>query len=477
MKDDKGIFFDNLGGGLVTEQAPHKIGDTQFQVSENYDVYPSYTKIRNGYSTVSGVGTTIRNVNWHSTLGYSVSANLYTYVSWKSKIYRSYSGSSNIEYTSDNITWSALSGSPSGCRYITLYRNRLVAISSASVVYFSAFDVDTGWTAYSEGVSGLPTDDLNGGCFPLNTNDDDIPTGLVDIGSGLVILKKWTVATIAGDLPRGRVVWISRGIGCFAPLSVVKFEGFAIFLSYDGIYCVTANKVWKIDKAIETNIRNCISYTTICAGRYYTRYIIWLQTNATTRKCYVFDTATILDNGGGKWWEYTYNSTNTLGVYYMHWTTDARLIAIVNTTGSNWFIVNFQSGNRDNTTAIIATARTKDITTGRFDTTKLPTNVLIASTGSAVSGSSVMAINVYHNSNQKLIVTTSKTLDTSAGVNAKIVYGIDGSLAIPEMPDSTTASAVYRERWSVEVIITQGNDATRIPLYGIGLAFSDRENM
>lgn len=138
-------------------------------------------------------------------------------------------GSASI-YTWDGTTWGAVSGAPSGVKYIATFNGRLYASGhSGSLVQASAIADFNTWTI----PSALT--------LQAQTNDADTPSGLYQIGPHLLVFKRESTSYIDGFGNSDIVVaagatGFSRSVGCIAFRTIVGVGDNAVcWLSTRGV--------------------------------------------------------------------------------------------------------------------------------------------------------------------------------------------------------------------------------------------------
>ena len=260
-------------------------GTTKVLASSNDDVYlltgsGTWTSIHNNAS-LNGAAV---NFTTYNDLCIFVSLNLTT------QKYTGTGSSSNLGGTP-----------PSNAKYITSHRNRVwIANTSAgkSRLHYSALDNPEDWTTSGDA-----------GFLDIGKADGEQITGIVSVGSRLVIFKQNSTWVVKNGTPSTFVVEkISSSVGCVAPRTIVAGEKFALFLSNDGVYAANESGVALMSYNIQPDFDSMSNATKslACAGKLRTQYWLCVDTDSDS----VNDTAYVLDYVYGIWSKYTNKKEN-----------------------------------------------------------------------------------------------------------------------------------------------------------------------
>lgn len=117
-------------------------------------------------------------------------------------------------------------------------------------------------------------------------------TGLMSLEQGILIFKQAAIYSFTFTSLYGDVIFypqlVSASIGCLSPRSIVKFDGFGIFLGIDGVYSVSLSTPPDlISEAIATYFDSSFSgypaiitnNATAVAVRHGGKYLIWFTSN------------------------------------------------------------------------------------------------------------------------------------------------------------------------------------------------------
>lgn len=198
---------------------------------------------------------------------------------------------------SSGAAFSNLLGTPpSNAKFIFVFKNRLVILSSSagrSRVHWSAPGAPEDWTV------------ANGAGFQdLDANDGDEITGGAVVGSVLIVFKKrgaWAMLGIGPPNDTFTFRKIQAPTGCVASRSIVTYDNAVVYLSATGVHQISESLVWG---NLSPNIRydiEAISKTGAAAGRLRDRnYVLAYDSDADGKNdaAYKLD----LENGTWDWW-------------------------------------------------------------------------------------------------------------------------------------------------------------------------------
>lgn len=193
---------------------------------------------------------------------------------------------------------------PANAKYIQSHKNRVFIAHHTiggspeyrSRLSFCVLGDAEDWTT----ITGASTD---AGFIDVGKDDGDVITGIVSLGSVLVVFKNNSTWMLQGSGPENFTVRpISQVVGCIASKSIVKCDQFALFLSELGVYTVTANgngvvlNSYNIQPTIDAYTRT--ERVAAVAGRLKKQFWITFLSGVTY-------TTYVLDYVYGSWTRYT----------------------------------------------------------------------------------------------------------------------------------------------------------------------------
>ena len=204
-------------------------------------------------------------------------------------------GITTQKWTGTGLTANLLGSPPANVKYVEVHKRRVWMANSsagASRLHYSAIDDPEDWTTTN-----------NAGFIDIDKNDGDSITGIISIGEGLLIFKERSVHMLSGyDVPF-TVKRLSSGVGCIAPRSIQRTEGFALFMSTLGVFSASPEGVSLVSYNIKPDVdgwTDAVKRATV-GGRYRGQY--WLSYDSDADG--LNDRAYVLDYINGAWFEYT----------------------------------------------------------------------------------------------------------------------------------------------------------------------------
>lgn len=358
---------DTIAGGLVTEVAEYLIGDNHLVDIENFEVerggilttHKGTSLLVSGTSgKVYGLSEWIKDDESSNIIKETtISTAPLSYAVWRGKVFRTYYGLDKIQYSTDGTTWIDLV-TITGVAYITLYKNRLYAVTKTGIVCYCKYNDETSWNVIYEYY--LDPNDVNAGSFPIDKSAGDWTTGIANIGDGLLIFRNRGYDIITNEPPSINQYTGSRFIGCIAPKSIAIWDGWAMFLSSEGVYLASRNNLYKKSIPIDYTLQ-AYSFTTrqgFIGGKSHDQY--WLtDPSNTSGLTFIYDTF------AGIWWKRKFYGSVRPNIYCTKLNGD--LISGDYSTTKLW---KHNDGFIDNTSAITSIIRTKNYDMRKFDTKK-----------------------------------------------------------------------------------------------------------
>jgi hypothetical protein len=173
----------------------------------------------------------------------------------------------------DGGVLAAVPGAPAGVRDIAVYKLRMYAIAGTKTLYGSKIGAPTVWDPLQDAIQA-----------DVETYDTEPLTGLLVVGSSLLLFKADTIARFTGVDPNDiqidtQTEGISPDVGCPYPATITALEDAGFFLSDRGPYLATEAGVkeigLKIDK--EFSFDNKALWSLAVAVAHRSRKEVWLS--------------------------------------------------------------------------------------------------------------------------------------------------------------------------------------------------------
>lgn len=178
--------------------------------------------------------------------------------------------------------------------------------TNTCAVYISDPFYPQNFTSAAMQVSADPSGGYNPAIIGMNDGVEggDI-SGLETLGSVMIVFKYSATyimvqTTLLGEIPAWQVVQVSNSIGCQAPLSIVRFDTFVVFLAVDGVYITDAQSVKQISGDVAPFFDSSLSgYPAIIQNR---QTAIGVRHGA--RLLLFFESANATVNNTGLWFNF-----------------------------------------------------------------------------------------------------------------------------------------------------------------------------
>jgi hypothetical protein len=173
----------------------------------------------------------------------------------------------------DGAALTAVADAPAGVRDVAVYKLRMFAIAGTKTLYASKIGDPTMWAVASGGIQA-----------DVETYDTEPLTGLLVVGSSLLLFKADTIARFTGvdpdDIQIGTdTEGISPDVGGPYPGTIIPLEDAGFFLSDRGPYLATEAGVKEIALKIdrEFSFDNKALWANAVAAAHRTRKEVWLS--------------------------------------------------------------------------------------------------------------------------------------------------------------------------------------------------------
>jgi len=158
---------------------------------------------------------------------------------------------------------SVVADAPPDQSFVASHSNRLfLASTQNNMISYSGLRAGDDWSSTSDIYTGP-------GKIAVETEDGEMPTGMIEFGGSLIIFKRFTMHKLYGDDASNFELGQAFAVGCISADTIVVNDGLLYWLASDGFYVYDGGSApVNISRAIEAYIRqvNSAYAKTCCAG-------------------------------------------------------------------------------------------------------------------------------------------------------------------------------------------------------------------